>query len=84
MDPNTGIDLGGFYTTVGSILGTPAALVCFWVVSQIKELKTKVKILEKENAAVKEDITDIRVNVSWMRGNMEGKEASDAADRHKA
>lgn len=78
MDPNTGLDFGGVYTTIGSILGTPAALVVFWVVSQIKELKTKVKILEKENAAVKEDITDIRVNVSWMRGNMEGKETKDS------
>jgi uncharacterized protein (UPF0335 family) len=47
-------------------------------VSQIKELKTKVEILEKENAAVKEDITDIRVNVSWMRGNMEGKEKKES------
>lgn len=78
MDPNTGLDFGGVYTTIGSVLGTPVALVVFWVVSQIKELKTKVKILEKENAAVKEDITDIRVNVSWMRGNMEGKETKDS------
>lgn len=78
MDPNTGLDFGGVYTTIGSILGTPVALVVFWVVSQIKELKAKVKILEKENAAVKEDITDIRVNVSWMRGNMEGKETKDS------
>lgn len=78
MEPNTGLDFTGVYTTIGSVLGTPVALVVFWVVSQIKELKTKVKILEKENATVKEDITDIRVNVSWMRGNMEGKESKDA------
>ncbi len=75
MDPNTGIDFGSVYTTIGSILGTPVALVVFWVVSKIKELQTEVKLLKKENAAVKEDITDIRVNVSWMRGNMEGKES---------
>lgn len=78
MDPNTGLDFTGVYTTIGSVLGTPVALVVFWVVSQIKELKTKVKILEKENATVKEDITDIRVNVSWMRGNMEGKEKKES------
>lgn len=77
MDPNTGLDFGSVYTTVGSVLGTPCALACFWVVSKIKELQTKVKILESENTAVKKDITDIRVNVSWMRGNMEGKEAQD-------
>lgn len=69
-----GLDLGAAYTAIGQVLGTPAVLLLFWVVTQIKELKTKVKILEKENAAIKEDITDIRVNVSWMRGRMEGTE----------
>ena len=77
MEPSTGLDFGSVYATIGSVLGTPCALACFWVVSKIKELQTEVKILKKENAAVKEDITDIRVNVSWMRGNMEGKEAQD-------
>lgn len=76
MEPS-GIDFGSVYTTIGSALGTPVALVVFWVVSKIKELQTEVKLLKKENAAVKEDITDIRVNVSWMRGNMEGKESKD-------
>lgn len=69
-----GLDLAGAYQAIGQVLGTPAVLLLFWVVTQIKELKTKVKILEKENAAIKEDITDIRVNVSWMRGKMEGTE----------
>ena len=73
-----GLDIASIYTAVGQVLGTPAVLLLFWVVTQIKELKTKVKILEKENATIKEDITDIRVNVSWMRGNMEGKETKDA------
>lgn len=78
MDPNTGLDFTGVYTTIGSVLGTPVALVVFWVVSQIKELKTKVKILEKENASFKECLTNIQVDVSWMRGNMEGKETKNA------
>lgn len=69
-----GIDVGSVYTTVGQVLGTPAALCLFWVISKIKELQTKVKILEKENASFKECLTNIRVDVSWMRGNMEGKE----------
>lgn len=69
-----GVDVGSVYTTVGQMLGTPAALCLFWVISKIKELQTKVKILEKENASFKECLTNIRVDVSWMRGNMEGKE----------
>lgn len=71
-----GVDVGSVYTTVGQILGTPAALCLFWVISKIKELQTKVKILEKENASFKECLTNIRVDVSWMRGNMEGKETN--------
>jgi hypothetical protein len=72
-----GVDVGSVYTTVGQVLGTPAALCLFWVISKIKELQTKVKILEKENASFKECLTNIRVDVSWMRGNMEGKESKD-------
>jgi len=72
-----GVDVGSVYTTVGQMLGTPAALCLFWVISKIKELQTKVKILEKENASFKECLTNIRVDVSWMRGNMEGKETKD-------
>lgn len=71
------VDVGSVYTTVGQVLGTPAALCLFWVISKIKELQTKVKILEKENASFKECLTNIRVDVSWMRGNMEGKETKD-------
>ena len=72
MEPS-GIDFGSVYTTIGSALGTPVTLVVFWVASKIKELQTEVKLLKKkENAAVKEDITDIRVNVSWMRVKLSG------------
>lgn len=70
-----GIDVTSVYTTIGSILGTPAALLMFWVVSKLKELQGKVKMLERENASIKECLTKIRVDVSWMRGNMEGKES---------
>lgn len=68
------LDLQSIYTTVGQVLGTPAALLVFWAVSKIKELQSKVKTLERENASFKECLTTIRVDVSWMRGNMEGKE----------
>lgn len=72
-----GVDLTQLYTTIGSVLGTPAALACFWVVSKIKELQTKVHLLETENSELKKDIGSIKVDVSWIRGNMEGKESPD-------
>lgn len=70
-----GIDISGVYTTIGQVVGTPAALCLFWVISKIKELQTKVKLLEHENKSFKECLTTIRVDVSWMRGNMEGKKS---------
>lgn len=70
-----GIDLGNVYTTVGQVLGTPAALCIFWVISKIKELQTKVKILEKENSASKQTLGQIMADVSFIRGVIEGKDS---------
>lgn len=72
MEPQ-GIDLTALYTTVGNVLGTPAALLCFWLVSKIKELSVKVKILEKENSVFKQTLSDIRSDVSFIRGKLEDK-----------
>ena len=74
MEPS-GINFGDIYTTIGSVLGTTAALACFWVVSKIKELQTKVKILEEENSASKSTLTKILTDVSFIRGVIEGKES---------
>ena len=71
MEP--GIDLSTVYTTVGNVLGTPAALLCFWLVSKIKELSVKVKILEKENSVFKQTLSDIRSDVSFIRGKLEDR-----------
>lgn len=69
-----GVDLTQLYTTIGSILGTPAALAFFWAVTRIRDLQAKVKELEAENNSAKADLTKIREDVSFMRGMMEGKE----------
>ncbi len=71
MEP--GIDLSTVYTTVGNVLGTPAALLCFWLVSKIKELSVKVKMLEKENSVFKQTLSDIRSDVSFIRGKLEDR-----------
>lgn len=70
----SGVDIGAAYTAVGNVLGTPAVLLVFWVVSQLKELKTKVRLLEKEHSAVKETLGNIRSDVSYIRGVLEKKE----------
>lgn len=65
------INLSDIYTTVGSVLGTPVALAFFWVVNKVKELSIKVKMLEKENAVFKQTLSDIRSDVSFIRGKLE-------------
>lgn len=75
MEPS-GVNLTEVYTTVGSVLGTPVAIVLFWLVTKVKELATKVKILEKENSVAKQTLSDIRADVSFIRGKMENKNGS--------
>lgn len=75
MEPS-GVNLTEVYTTVGSVLGTPVAIVLFWLVTKVKELVTKVKILEKENSVAKQTLSDIRADVSFIRGKMENKNGS--------
>ena len=45
---STGINFSEVYTSIGNTLGVPVALAFFWLVWKIKELSTKVKILEKD------------------------------------
>ena len=65
------INLSDIYTTVGNVLGTPVALAFFWVINKVKELNMKVDILEKENAVFKQTLSDIRSDVSFIRGKLE-------------
>ena len=65
------INLSDIYTTVGNVLGTPVALAFFWVINKVKELTMKVQMLEKENAVFKKTMSDIRSDVSFIRGKLE-------------
>ena len=65
------INLSDIYTTVGNVLGTPVALAFFWVINKVKELNMKVTMLEKENAVFKQTLSDIRSDVSFIRGKLE-------------
>ena len=37
-----GIDLTSLYTTIGGVLGTPAALAFFWLWNKVKELEKRL------------------------------------------
>lgn len=71
MEPS--VNLSEVWTTVGSVVGTPAAIFLFWMYSKVKELSTKVKILEKENSLMKQTLSDIRSDVSFIRRKLEDK-----------
>lgn len=70
MEPN----FASVYESIGNTLGVPVALAFFWTVSKIKELQTKVKILEKENLGFKQMLSDIRVDVAFIRGKLENSD----------
>lgn len=65
--------MGEIWTTVGGVLGTPAVIFLFWMYSKVNDLTNKVKFLEQENMESKQTLSDIRVDVSFIRGKMEGK-----------
>lgn len=67
------------FTQIGGVLGTGASLVLFWMYNEIRTLHSEVKVLKKKNEETDKTLTEIRVDVSWMRGNMEGKEDGKSA-----
>lgn len=66
-----GLNLGDVYTSVGKVVGTPAAIALFWIIGKLRELSIKVKKLEDENATFKQTLSDIRSDVSFIRGKLE-------------
>ena len=69
-----GINLGELWTKVGGVLGTPAAIFLFWMYSRMNDIANKVKFLEQENRESKQTLSDIRADVSFIRGKMESEE----------
>ena len=66
-----GISFGTF-TELGSTLGVPALLIVFWLYIQVKDLNGKVKSLERDNELLKDTLSDIRSDVSYIKGKLEG------------
>jgi len=62
------VDLTQLYTTIGGVLGTPAAIAICWVINKIKSLEAEVAFLKADNAESKKTLADIRADVSFIRG----------------
>ena len=63
--------MGELWTKVGGVLGTPAAIFLFWMYIRMNDIANKVKFLEQENRESKQTLSDIRADVSFIRGKME-------------
>lgn len=70
----TEADLTQLYTTIGGVLGTPAAIAICWVINKIKALEAEVAALKAENAESKKTLGDIRADVSYIRGVLDKTE----------
>lgn len=63
-----------FYTMIGSLLGTPAAAALIYLYNKVKALEAEVKFLKTDNAELKKTTADIRSDVSFIRGKLEGSD----------
>lgn len=70
----TELDLTNLYTTIGGVLGTPAAISICWVINKIKALEAEVALLKADNAESKKTLGDIRADVSYIRGVLDKTE----------
>lgn len=70
----TEVDLTQLYTTIGGVLGTPAAIAICWVINKIKSLEAEVAFLKADNAESKKTLADIRADVSYIRGVLDKTE----------
>ena len=66
------MNFSDIYTMIGNSLGVPVAIAFFWVVTRVKQLGAQMDMLNKENTLLKATLSDIRADVSYMRGKMEG------------
>lgn len=57
--------------SIGKVLGYPAVVLVMWLYSQVKELRHRVDVLEHDNNDAKKTLSDIRSDVSFIRGKME-------------
>lgn len=70
MEPT---QLASAVESIGKVLGYPAVILVMWLYSKVTELQHRVKELERDNDDSKKTLSDIRSDVSFIRGKMEGR-----------
>lgn len=65
------MELIEMFTTLGSTLGITATLVLFYLFLKVKELSKRQDKLELDNNAREITLSDIRVDVAYIRGKID-------------
>lgn len=60
-------------SSIGSALGIPATIIAVWVIFEVRNLKEKVKEMEGKNTTLEANLADIKADLAFIRGKMEGK-----------
>lgn len=58
---------------IGSALGIPAVIIAVWVIFELRTLKEKVRAMEDKNTTLEANLADIKADLAFIRGKMEGK-----------
>lgn len=60
---------------IGSALGVPAAVFVAWIWFKVKSNENDIKELKSESALLKQTLSDIRADVSYLRGKADGHDS---------
>lgn len=62
-----------YLQNVGSVLGVPAAVFVAWIWFKVNSNEKDIKELKSESALLKQTLSDIKSDVSFLRGVFQGK-----------
>ena len=66
-----GVDLTSLYTTIGGVLGTPAALAFFWLWNKVKELEKRLNEGNTRFDKMEADLKEINKALGILIGKVD-------------
>lgn len=66
-----GFDLTSLYTTIGGVLGTPAALAFFWLWNKVKELEKRLDQGETRFDKMDTELKEINKSLNIIIGKVD-------------
>lgn len=66
-----GLDLTSLYTTIGGVLGTPAALAFFWLWNKVKELEKRLDQGETRFDKMDTELKEINKSLNIIIGKVD-------------